>query len=576
MQAKHPANVLPEDIEWLAINWQKAFRILKNLRSRIFRAAKEGNLKRLHSLQKLMLRSYSNIITSVRKVTQTNAGKYTPGVDQKIVCTSTGRSRMTKEILSFQPWKAKPARRIYIPKSNSKKLRPLGIPVIKDRCLQAMVVNALEPEWESKFEASSYGFRPGRGCHDAIARIFNLANPAKTRSWVIDADIKGAFDNIDHHYLLNTIGSFPGKNLIRQWLKAGYMEGLKLNPTEHGTPQGGVCSPLLANIALHGLEKALGIGYRKGYKTTGEFRLVRYADDFVIFCPSKDSAIQTVAKVKEWLTIRGLELSQEKTRIVNISEGFNFLGFNIRQYPSKAKRLKRILLIRPNKESTQKIRDRIKDIWLDNKTTPVDKLVTMLNPIIRGWANYFRIGVSKKTFAGLDRWMFHRAWRHAQRKHPHKSATWRVRKYWGRINLDRQDKWVFGDKKTGDHLLKFQWTKIQRHIMVKRTYSPDDPTLKDYWLNRKKKEASNLTPSKQKMAKRQNYICPVCSQSLLNNEELHIHHKVPKAKGGEDKYHNLLLVHETCHIQIHSSVYHTKAIQKGVLAVSRLLEPDVS
>ncbi len=574
MQVTYPVNVLPEDIEWLAINWQKAFRILKNLRSRIFRAAQDGNLKKLRSLQKLMLRSYANAITSVRKVTQINAGKYTPGVDQKIVRTSAGRSRMTNEILSLQPWKAKPTRRIYIPKNNGKK-RPLGIPVVKDRCLQAMIVNALEPEWESKFESSSYGFRPGRGCHDAIGRIFALAKSNGTRPWVIDADIKGAFDNIDHEHLLNAIGSFPGKNLIRQWLKAGYMEGLTFNPTGQGTPQGGVCSPLLANIALHGLEETLGIGRNKKKNATGPIRIVRYADDFVIFCPSKESAVSAMAKVKEWLIIRGLELSEEKTRIVHISEGFDFLGFNIRQYPSKVKKQERILLIRPSNESTQKIRNRLKGIWLDNKTAPVDKLVTMLNPIIRGWTNYFRVGVSKKTFAGLDRWMFHRSWRHAQRKHPNKSATWRVRRYWGRINLNRQDKWVFGDKKTGDHLLKFQWTKIQRHIMVKRTYSPDDPMLKEYWLSRSRIKVKSLVPSRQKMAEKQGFICPVCNHTLFNDETLHNHHILPLAKGGPDKYHNLLLVHESCHIQIHSSVYQTKAIKKGVLAVRRLLEPDV-
>jgi RNA-directed DNA polymerase len=574
MQTQLSVNGLAELTDWHAINWKKAYRMLKNLRGRIFRAAKEGDHKKVRSLQRLMMRSYANIAISVRKVTQSNKGRSTPGIDNLTVTTAKGRAQMVEGLIKLKPWKAKPTRRIYIRKTNGKQ-RPLGIPVIKDRCLQAMVVNALEPEWESRFEASSYGFRPGRGCHDAIARIFNLANPTGIKRWIIDADIKGAFDNIDHNFILDTIENFPSKHLIQQWLKAGYMDKNVFYTTEQGTPQGGICSPLLANIALHGMEEALGIGYRKGFRSTGELSLVKYADDFVIFCPSRDKAIQTIAVLKEWLKKRGLQLSEEKTRIVHITEGFDFLGFNIRQYPSKVKRLKSILLIRPSKESVQKIRNKIKAIWLANKTTPVKMLVSMLNPVIRGWANYFRIGVAKKIFSDLDRWMFYRAWRHAKRKHPNKNTTWRVTKYWGQLNLDRKDNWVFGDKKTGDYLQKFQWIKIQRHIMVKGTYSPDDPSLKEYWKKRTRVKIKELVPSKQKIAKKQNFICPVCNQILLNGEELHIHHILPVAEGGKDKYRNLILLHQDCHTQIHSNAYRTLAIQKGLLAVSRLLEPDV-
>lgn len=573
MQPVSAVNELQEQINWHAINWQKAYRMLKNLRGRIFRAAKEGKLKKVRSLQKLMLRSYANMVTSIRRVTQLNKGKSTPGIDNITVSTAESRAEMVRSLQKLKAWKAKPARRIYIRKENGKQ-RPLGIPVIKDRCLQAMVLNALEPEWESRFEGSSYGFRPGRGCHDAIARIFSLANPTGVKRWVIDADIKGAFDNINHEHLLGAVKNFPGKFLIKQWLKAGYIEGELFQKTWQGTPQGGVISPLLANIALHGMEELLGIIYGKGHDRK-EYTLVRYADDFVVFCMTEAKAIQAWETIRKWLLERGLELSEEKTRIAHITQGFDFLGFNIRQYPSKVKRLRSILLIRPSKKSQQKIRDKIKAVWLANKTTPVDQLVSMLNPIIRGWTNYFRIGVAKKIFAGLDRWMFHRAWRHAQRKHPNKSATWRVRRYWGKINLDRDDKWVFGEKKTGEYLLKFQWTRIQRHIIVKTAHSPDDPSLKDYWEQRTRKQVTELVPSKQKMAKKQNFACPVCNQSLLNGEELHTHHVLPRSDGGQDKYKNLLLVHQDCHTQIHSGAYRAKAIKKGVLAVSRLLEPDV-
>src|SRR6476469_9379777 len=256
MQSQPLANGLNEAvINWHTIPWCKVFRLLKNLRGRIFRATKEGNLKKVRSLQKLMLRSYANLVASIRRVTQVNDGRHTPGVDGVIVSTAKERSLLAEELRGQLYWKAKPARRIYIPKANGKQ-RPLGIPVIKDRCLQTIIVNALEPEWEARFELNSYGFRPGRGCHDAMEKIFGYAYGNATRRWVIDADIKGAFDNISHQFIMKAIGNFPAKSLIHQWLKAGYMEKGIFHSTEAGTPQGGSCSPLLCNIALHGMQEA--------------------------------------------------------------------------------------------------------------------------------------------------------------------------------------------------------------------------------------------------------------------------------------------------------------------------------
>jgi RNA-directed DNA polymerase len=235
--------------DWNSVDWHKANRIVRNLRQRIFRAEQEGNLKKVRSLQKLMLRSQSNRLVSVRKVTQINAGKNTPGVDKVVVKTPAARSRLVEDMTNYQIWKAKPARRVYIPKANGQ-LRPLSIPVVKDRCIQAMVKNALEPVWEARFEATSYGFRPGRGGHDAIAKIFQTATPHKNKKWVLDADLKGAFDNICHNYLLQALKDFPALELIKQWLKAGYLDKIgTFYQTEKGTPQGGVISPLLLNIA---------------------------------------------------------------------------------------------------------------------------------------------------------------------------------------------------------------------------------------------------------------------------------------------------------------------------------------
>jgi RNA-directed DNA polymerase len=231
MQARRFANGTETQADWDTINWHKTNRAVHNLRRRIFRATQEGNLKKVRSLQKLMLKSYSNRAVSVRRVTQMNAGKNTPGVDKLVIKTPEARGRMVDSLAHCSPWKAKPARRVYIPKASGK-LRPLGIPVVTDRCLQAMVKNALEPAWEAKFEGTSYGFRPGRSCHDAIAKIYELARPNKTKKWILDADIRGAFDHISHEYLLKTIGPVPGKGLIKQWLKAGYTEQEVFHATE--------------------------------------------------------------------------------------------------------------------------------------------------------------------------------------------------------------------------------------------------------------------------------------------------------------------------------------------------------
>src|SRR5229473_3985273 len=552
MQVTSLANGTEKWTDWNAINWRKANRTVRNLRRRIFRATQESDQKQVRSLQKLMLKSYSNRLVSVWRVTQTNAGKNTPGVDKLVIKTPAARGRMVDDLAHYSLWKAKPARRVYIPKANNK-LRPLGIPVVVDRCLQAMLKNALEPAWEARFEGSSYGFRPGRSCHDAIEKIYGLARPNKTKKWVLDADIRGAFDTISHESLLETIGPVPGKELIKQWLKAGYVEHGAFHATEQGTPQGGVASPLLANIALHGMEEAIGVTYDYRGQLIGKRAVVRYADDFVCFCETKEDAQRVQRILVEWLKVRGLTLSEEKTRIVHLTEGFDFLGFNVRHYPApQTSRTGWKLLIKPSKESVQDMRTKLKVLWEKAHGMNVQTVLGKFNPVIRGWANYFRTAVAKEIFSGLDRWMFYKEDRYTRRMHPKKSTDWRHRTYWGRFQLDRLDPWVFGDKQTGGHLLKFSWVPIERHVLVKGTASPDDSRLADYWAKRQAAKARDLASSKQKLAKRQQGRCRQCGETLFNDEELQVHHLLARSQGGKDSYSNLVLVHLLCHQQIHA------------------------
>ena len=500
------------------------------------------------------MKSYSNILLAVRRCTQLNQGKKTPGVDGLVILNPKGRGLLVDSLKKFIPWKPIPTKRVYIPKSNGKK-RPLGIPSLIDRCLQAIVKNALEPCWESQFERCSYGFRPGRSTHDAIEKIFCGIRPNGKKKWVVDADIKGCFDNIDHDFLMKTLGNFPARKLIHQWLKAGYVDNQTFNPTEAGTPQGGLVSPLLANIALHGMEQSLGIKYDKRGQIIGNRIVIRYADDFVCLCETQEDAQVVIEHLNKWLGTRGLKLNQDKTKIAHITEGFDFLGFNVKHYRDNSRKSGYKLLIKPNRQAIKNIKLKIKQEWLKHQACDVITIVAKLNPIIRGWANYYKIGVSRKIFESLDAWMHKRARRYAKRMHPKKKDAWRKDRYFGRFNLDRNDKWIFGDFKSGIHLLKFTWFKIKRHVLIPGLSSPDDPNpeVQQWFKEKRKRQSQNCKSSVQRLANKQNFVCPRCKESLFNGEQLHTHHIIPKSHGGKDTYKNLQLVHLICHQQIHYS-----------------------
>ncbi|MFE5325499.1 group II intron reverse transcriptase/maturase [Embleya sp. NPDC056575] len=385
--------------------WAKAEQSVRRLPQRIFRASQEGDLKKVRNLQKLMLRSHSNVVVSVRRVTHMSRGRMTAGIDGETTLTPAQRKQLTEEISAESSLKARAVRRVYIPKSNGK-MRPLGIPVIRDRVHQARVKNALEPEWEARFEARSYGFRPGRSCRDAIGTNHTVTSGQFTkRLWVLDADLAAAFDRINHERLLEAIGNFPGRDLIRQWLKAGVMENGKFSPTDEGTPQGGVVSPLLLNIALDGMTEAAGAAERVTRATLTAPSLIRYADDFVVLCTSKEEALLVKNRLAKWLAPKGLSFNEEKTRIVHLREGFDFLGFNI-QRPRNGK-----VIIRPSKDAVKRLTRTLKERIRNMVSWPLEAVIKGLNPIIRGWSMYYRGVVSSNVFASLDSYMFQRLWK---------------------------------------------------------------------------------------------------------------------------------------------------------------------
>jgi RNA-directed DNA polymerase len=505
----------PEDVGlgWDSADWGQAEEHVRRLRRRIFAASQAGDLKRVRNLQKLMLRSRSNALVSVRRVTEVNAGRKTAGVDGRIVLASWEKADMAAWLQhGASAWRPRPVKRVYVPKSNGRR-RGLGIPVIADRALQALAAAALEPEWEARFEPRSYGFRPGRGCHDAIVAIHTTASRQDAkRLWALDADLEAAFDRLSHDHILASLGTFPARGLVRRWLKAGVVEDGRFAPTGEGTPQGGVISPCLMNVALHGMEEAAGVRYWEGATlraAPGTPVLVRYADDVLALCHSREQAEHVKQRLARWLEPRGLAFNEAKTRITHLDQGVDFLGFEIRRYRGK-------LLTKPSKDALRRIRKRLSQEATALRGANADAVIARLNPIITGWAAYYRIGVSKRAYNALDAHLWRLAWKWAKFSHPNKPRRWVIARHFGMFNPARQDKWVFGSRDTGFYLRKFAWTKIVRHRMVAGRASPDDPALTGYWDQRRRRTRLPVDPATWHLLRRQRGRCPLCRGLLLH------------------------------------------------------------
>ena len=464
---------------WDSINWDKVARAVKSLQARMYtRIVKAVKAKHFHKAKALLLlltRSFYGKLLAVLRVT-TNKGSRTCGVD-KVLWNTPLRKWNAIEQLSIKGYQAKPLKRKSIPKKNGK-LRHLGIPTIRDRAIQALFKLGLEPIAETTADPNSYGFRPKRSCADAIVQCYNVLCQRKSAEWILEADIKGCFDNISHEWILQHIPL--RKKVLTQWLKAGYMEKKHWSPTESGTPQGGIISPIIANMVLDGLEEVINLhAHHKPNSNPFKINFVRYADDFVVTCSNSEYLeLEIKPLISKFLADRGLELSEEKTKITNIQKGFDFLGFNLRKYKQKC-------LTKPEADSVKSIFASISECVNNHKTVSQNELIRMIAPKIKGWANFFRHSVAKQTFSRLDKKVFKLLWKWAKRRHPNKGHQWIKAKY---FKTKGNRHWVFSstDKKKICELPLFGATKIIRHAKIKSLSNPYDKEWEGYFKERAK------------------------------------------------------------------------------------------
>lgn len=458
---------------WDQTNWSYIEATVKRLQVRIAKATREGRWGKVKALQRLLTRSHSSKMLAVKRVTE-NRGKRTPGVDGEIWSTPAAKWKGMAS-LQHRGYHTMPLRRVYIPKSNGKK-RPLGIPRMRCRAMQALWKLALEPVAETLADPNSYGFRPKRSTADAIDQCFITLGQHTAAAWVLEGDIRGCFDNFSHFWLLKHIPM--DKEVLRKWLQAGYIEEGTLFETSAGTPQGGVISPTIANMALDGLEAAVyaSVGASKLTRSKTKLHVIRYADDFVVTGASKEVLEhKALPAVRKFLAIRGLELSEEKTRITDIAEGFDFLGQNVRKYNGK-------LLIKPSKRSVKSLLEKVRKIIKENASATQEAVIRILNPVIRGWTMYHRHIVAKATFSSIDHHIWRMLLKWADRRHPSKGARWIKERYF-RTNGNRS--WDFGTADAKLWLFRASTVSIRRHVKIRASANPFDPEWNSYFARRR-------------------------------------------------------------------------------------------
>jgi RNA-directed DNA polymerase len=538
--------------DWHAIHWRAVHANVRRLQARIVQATKEGRWGKVQALQHLLTHSFSGKAVAVRRVTE-NQGKSTPGVDQVTWNTPASKGRAILD-LKQRGYRPQPLRRVYIPKANGKR-RPLGIPTLKDRAMQALYLLALDPVAETTADPNSSGFRKERSCADALEQCHTLLSRPNPR-WVLEGDIKSCFDRISHDWLLAHVPM--EKAILQKWLKAGYMEKRVFTRTEEGTPQGGIISPVLANLALDGLERRL----REQYPVTGKGKgkgekalvnLVRYADDFLITGRSQALLEEEVKPlVREFLRERGLELSEEKTAITAIEDGFDFLGQHVRKYDGK-------LLIKPSKPNVKTFLGKIREVIKGNQPATAYGLLALLNPKIRGWANYHRHSASKATYVHVDWAISWALWQWAKRRHPNKSKSWVANRYFGRIGGRNQR--FFGERRDEKGQIDRKWldlaaaTPIQRHRKIPGKANPYDPEWELYLEEHLGLKMAATLRGRRRLNylwREQNGRCPICGEPITRLTAWHQHHIVWRSKGGSEGVENRVLLDPHCHRQAHA------------------------
>jgi RNA-directed DNA polymerase len=532
----------PPGVTWNGISWADVQHQVRRLQARIVKATQAGRHNKVKALQWLLTHSFSGKALAVKRVTE-NKGKNTPGVDKVTWKTPAAKINAIAS-MKRRGYSPLPLRRVLIPKKNGK-TRPLGIPVMKCRAMQALYLLALEPMAETTADLNSYGFRPERSTADAGKQCFNSLAQKASAEWVLEADIKGCFDNISHDWMIANIPM--DKAILKKWLKAGFVYQNELFPTESGTPQGGIISPALANMTLDGLESRLTEKFPNAKRTGRKMNMVRYADDFIITGNSKEWLEHEVKPaVVEFLAERGLVLSPEKTKITHIREGFDFLGWNIRKYNG-------ILLMKPSKANVKAHLDKIREVIIGNKTAKQANLIRLLNPVLRGWANYHSHVVAKKTFGKVDTYVWSMLWQWAARRHPKKGDRWVKKKYFKSRGTRT---WVFAateEKEDGTQkdiiLLKEQDTLIVRHIKIKADANPHDPQWEPYFESRWCKKMLNSARGRAKLYRvwlRQDGMCPTCQEPITKGIPWDVRHIVKRADGGTDAASNLKMQHLNC------------------------------
>jgi RNA-directed DNA polymerase len=551
--ASTPAGAAPDlAVDWHSIDWSKVHRNVRRLQARIVKAVRAGRWGKVKALVYLLTHSFSGRALAILRVVS-NSGARTPGVD--LVLWNTPEAKTAAfSVLRRHGYQPQPLRRVYIPKSNGK-MRPLGIPTMTDRAMQALYLLGLDPIEETLADSNSYGFRLGRCCADALRRCHQILCGPYGAGWILEGDIKSCYDRISHEWLLSHVPM--DRDILRKWLKAGFLEGGVLFATTEGTPQGGIISPALANRTLDGLQSLLADRYADSRRRgrMHKVHLVRYADDFIITGTSEGFLKGEVKPlVEHFLSERGLELSHEKTRITPIEDGFDFLGQTVRRFGDGK------VIVKPSKKSIKTFLAGIREVIREQGSHgTAGELIRALNAKIKGWTMYHRHACSKRTFGYVDHRIFGMLWRWCRRRHRQKSAKWIKEKYFKRFgNRD----WVFtGTIGAGQGrtlpicLMEASRVSIRRHVKIRGEANPYDPEWEQYFEERLFQKMQTTLAGREQIAylwRGQGGRCGGCGQLLQEEEEWQIHHRVRRVDGGDDGLDNLELLHANCHRQIHS------------------------